>query len=1080
MKQIKTLSLILVLLLFYQNSFSQNRLQDFTLAGDRSLTVEVGRTFTSTQEIFPFGNNAGRISGLAVNANITLENDKSIVRIILTGNRDDEYLVWESYLLLETGQSVQVDNLCEETCILDGIQPVSLRIEITDASVTLNSLTLAESIPPGIIVSNMQRERRQAQNEEKIQRINRNLNARGLHWVAGHTSVSELSWSERKKLYGQSTFPPGFEYYSGGVIHAGDASLKSASASMMTDKWDWRNRHGQNWVTPVTNQGSCGSCWAFAATGATEALVNLFFNRQIHPDLSEQDVLSCSGAGSCDGGYPSTALNYITSTGVVDEGTFPYTATDQPCSNKGTNPSELIKIGGRIDFGSSLYPRSEDNLKKMIIEYGPLSGGLYDWSHAMVLPGYQVVKEGDTFYYRSPTGSRSWKTVYAGDPLIGKTVWIFKNSWGPYFGDEGYVYVETDITNLGWTHALKTPVQSLVQNYTVECVDNDGDGYFWWGLGPKPVGCNCPDEPDGDDSNPELGPLDEYGNCIILNNQIAPVASFSVSDNSISEGESVIFSDISENYPTSRLWIFEGGNPDTSTLKNPEVTYNAAGSFDVTLIVTNNAGSDTVTITDYITVEEYVPSYCESHGSAQEEWIAAVTIDAQSMTSGSSGASGYEDFTSKLFNLESGRSYNITLEPGFNPRNKFEYWCMWIDFNGDYDFNDPGELVFTASKNRSTVTGTIEIPVCEPAERRMRITMSRNGLQSPCDIFTSGEVEDYTVNISELIPELPVADFTASPLQITVGGTVSFYDMSSGSPTFLEWTFTGGEPYSSNAANPVVTYNTPGTFDVKLVVKNSAGSDSVIKQGYITVTEESIPDDYCVPVNVNSLSDWISKVEIGTGFVNNSIGTEYSLYPSTLELGAGQTYSVSLLPYDIRNKNFWRVWIDFNNDGDFGDSDETLVIGNNIKGELSTSITIPSYASGVTRMRIIMCTGSAPSYCDDNFPGEVEDYTVSLGSSSDLFKNASVNGPTEESGYDHLVWPNPAGKILYLRVGERAEGDYFLIYNSLGQMVISDIIRSDITPVNVENFVSGLYYITVFNKGNRFSEKFIKSEDSDR
>jgi C1A family cysteine protease len=156
----------------------------------------------------------------------------------------------------------------------------------------------------------------------------------------------------------------------------------------------------------------------------------LYFNQLLHLDLSEQDLLSCSGAGSCSGGYPSTALNYITNTGIVDEVAFPYSATDESCQNKSKNPEELIKIAGRVDFGSSLYPRSEDNLKKMLIEMGPISGGLYDWSHAMTLVGYKVVEEGDKFYYRDLELQRYWITVEAGDPLIGKTVWIFKNSWG--------------------------------------------------------------------------------------------------------------------------------------------------------------------------------------------------------------------------------------------------------------------------------------------------------------------------------------------------------------------------------------------------------------------------------------------------------------------------------------------------------------------------------------------------------------------------------------------------------------------------------------------------------------------------
>ena len=118
-------------------------------------------------------------------------------------------------------------------------------------------------------------------------------------------------------------------------------SSSSGTESSLTESFDWRNRHGANdpdspyydgdptgsgWITSVKNQRGCGSCWAFAATGATEALANIYFNEHIDLDLSEQEALSCSGAGSCKGGLPGKTLDYYTSDGVVDEACFPYTA----------------------------------------------------------------------------------------------------------------------------------------------------------------------------------------------------------------------------------------------------------------------------------------------------------------------------------------------------------------------------------------------------------------------------------------------------------------------------------------------------------------------------------------------------------------------------------------------------------------------------------------------------------------------------------------------------------------------------------------------------------------------------------
>jgi C1A family cysteine protease len=521
-----------------QNVYSQNRNSSYKMEGSNPKVLTLNQTFTTSGEIYPFDKTVPKFFGLSFTGTVVFEDETSEVRLLLVDNDFNEYLVYESYPLLEQGMTVPAEDVSEETALLDGVQAYSLRIELVNASVTINQLTYTTGLGQVTNISDLKAEKKRLQDEDKISRLNRNLKERGQGWIAGPTEVSGLSYSEKKQLFGQSTFPAGFEYYSGGVITTGSTTLKSASStSPYARVFDWRNRHGQNWITPVVNQGSCGSCWAFAATGATEALVNVFYNQLLNLNLSEQDVLSCSGAGDCNGGYPSTALAYITGTGVVDEGAFPYSGTKEACTNKSSTPSERIKIGGRVDFGSTLYPRTEDDLKRMLIEMGPLSGGLYDWSHAMVMVGYQVVQEGDVFYYRDLNLSRYWKTVSAGDPLIGKTVWIFKNSWSDRFGDKGYVYVETPITNIGWTHGLKTPVMSLVKSYNVVCEDRDGDGYYWWGLGPKPAGCDCPAMPDGDDSDPTLGPLDAYGNCTPLN--ASPVADFKANATSVTSGQSV-------------------------------------------------------------------------------------------------------------------------------------------------------------------------------------------------------------------------------------------------------------------------------------------------------------------------------------------------------------------------------------------------------------------------------------------------------------------------------------------------------------------------------------------------------------
>jgi len=607
MKNFTKLATFLIVFLSFQVATGQNaNYKGFELTGKNPLAIQVNQAFSKSSDVITFDGKIAAIYGLAVKANVTFNDSKSAVRIILTDNVGDEYLVYETYPMLEDGNSVTIDNLCEETGVLNGVTPRSLRVEVKNATVTIQSVTCSAASDQAIDIPRAKKEKKDLQNNSKINRLNKNIKAKGQAWVAGETGVSAMSYAAKKKLFGQSTFPAGIEYYVGGVLSAGDGlNLKSATATTMVENWDWRDRHGKNWITGVKNQGSCGSCWAFATTGATEAAVNLFYNQPLNMDLSEQNILSCSGAGSCTGGYPATALDYIKNTGIIDELAFPYSAADQACTNKSSSPTDQIKIGGRVDFGSTTYPVSDDNLKKMIIKYGPLSGGLLDWSHAMTLVGWRTVKDGDTFFCRDSSKALFVYPSPYGTSLVGKVVWIFKNSWGATWGIDGYVYVETTISNFAWTHAIVAPLTSLKQNYTVQCVDNDHDGYYWWGLGPKPANCPpCPDTPDGNDNDATLGPLDAYGNCIPIStiSTSIPVANFSSDKVSLTAGGQVQFSDMSTNTPTSWSWTISGPVQMTSTAQNPSVVFSLAGVYSVTLTATNAFGQATLTKTNYITV----------------------------------------------------------------------------------------------------------------------------------------------------------------------------------------------------------------------------------------------------------------------------------------------------------------------------------------------------------------------------------------------------------------------------------------------------------------------------------------------
>lgn len=103
-------------------------------------------------------------------------------------------------------------------------------------------------------------------------------------------------------------------------------------AAALPEHWDWRNVDGVNFISPVRNQASCGSCYSFATMGMLEARVRILSNNSRTPVFSPQQVVSCSQySQGCDGGFPFLIGKYVQDFGVVEEACFPYTGRGSPC-----------------------------------------------------------------------------------------------------------------------------------------------------------------------------------------------------------------------------------------------------------------------------------------------------------------------------------------------------------------------------------------------------------------------------------------------------------------------------------------------------------------------------------------------------------------------------------------------------------------------------------------------------------------------------------------------------------------------------------------------------------------------------
>jgi len=209
--------------------------------------------------------------------------------------------------------------------------------------------------------------------------------------------------------------------------------IELVAAAELPASLDWRDAGG-NFVTKPKNQKKCGSCWAFSMTGGVESYTLL---KQHTPgqdlDLSEQVMLSCSGAGTCNGGR--LTATFLQKTGLPLESAYPYTATNGTCATAEAGwQGSARKIGAWGSVAQDL-----NSIKTALVKYGPLPIAY------MVYEDFMLYKSG---IYTYTTGKKLGGHAVL---LVGyndaEQYFIVKNSWDTTWGENGFfriAYSEMD------------------------------------------------------------------------------------------------------------------------------------------------------------------------------------------------------------------------------------------------------------------------------------------------------------------------------------------------------------------------------------------------------------------------------------------------------------------------------------------------------------------------------------------------------------------------------------------------------------------------------------------------------------
>jgi C1A family cysteine protease len=231
--------------------------------------------------------------------------------------------------------------------------------------------------------------------------------------------------------------------YTGTIASVNQGPFAAYEPRDLPTSVDWRTKGA---VTPVKNQGTCGSCWTFSTTGSLEGLYFIDNNNLV--SFSEQNLVDCVKADQgCNGGLMSDALAYAAANGIETEADYPYAGVDQKCKFEASKATKVNSAYANVTAGSldALKTAVAAQPVSIAVQANQISWQFYAGGVIKKLCGDKLDHGVLAVGYNTINGDEAW---------------IVKNSWGASWGNEGYVYISTDASankGMGVCGILSTP-----------------------------------------------------------------------------------------------------------------------------------------------------------------------------------------------------------------------------------------------------------------------------------------------------------------------------------------------------------------------------------------------------------------------------------------------------------------------------------------------------------------------------------------------------------------------------------------------------------------------------------------------